>query len=151
MFNLKGHVLLQLYTKWVISRKQKFVVASRIGFFLIVKKTILWQLQTDSSFEFIFIYIISSAGTCGWFRFDHICSLICSNLSNINCRLLNSNSLTTVRDDAFSGLPHLEYLWVVLLNSLFIKKKRSKHVGILIHDYIFSFFLNYRYSLKYKT
>lgn len=28
----------------------------------------------------------------------------------VHCRLLNSNSLTTVRDDAFSGLPHLEYL-----------------------------------------
>ncbi|KAL3988696.1 CD22 antigen [Sarotherodon galilaeus] len=26
--------------------------------------------------------------------------------------LLNSNSLTTVRDDAFSGLPHLEYLFI---------------------------------------
>lgn len=25
-------------------------------------------------------------------------------------RLLNSNSLTTIRDDAFSGLTHLEYL-----------------------------------------
>lgn len=30
------------------------------------------------------------------------------------CRLLNANSLTTIRDDAFSGLPHLEYLWVLL-------------------------------------
>lgn len=25
-------------------------------------------------------------------------------------RLLNANSLTTIKDDAFSGLPHLEYL-----------------------------------------
>ena len=31
---------------------------------------------------------------------------------SVSCRLLNSNSLTTIRDDAFSGLPHLEYLWV---------------------------------------
>lgn len=112
-------------------------------FFIIVKKTILWQLQTDSFLEFIFIYIISIPGIFGWFRFDYMCSLICSNLSNINCRLLNSNSLTTVRDDTFSGLPHLEYLWVVvLLNSLFIKKppQKNKHVDILIHDYIFSSF-----------
>lgn len=28
----------------------------------------------------------------------------------IHYRLLNSNSLTTVKDDAFSGLSHLEYL-----------------------------------------
>uniref|UniRef100_A0A3Q3Q1W5 LRRCT domain-containing protein n=1 Tax=Monopterus albus TaxID=43700 RepID=A0A3Q3Q1W5_MONAL len=27
-------------------------------------------------------------------------------------RLLNSNSLATIRDDAFSGLPHLEYLFI---------------------------------------
>uniref|UniRef100_A0A7N8XQ81 Leucine rich repeat LGI family member 2 n=1 Tax=Mastacembelus armatus TaxID=205130 RepID=A0A7N8XQ81_9TELE len=27
-------------------------------------------------------------------------------------RLLNSNSLTTIKDDAFSGLPHLEYLFI---------------------------------------
>uniref|UniRef100_A0A665T211 Leucine-rich repeat LGI family, member 2b n=1 Tax=Echeneis naucrates TaxID=173247 RepID=A0A665T211_ECHNA len=27
-------------------------------------------------------------------------------------RLLNANSLTTIKDDAFSGLPHLEYLFI---------------------------------------
>uniref|UniRef100_A0A668A473 Leucine-rich repeat LGI family, member 2b n=1 Tax=Myripristis murdjan TaxID=586833 RepID=A0A668A473_9TELE len=28
------------------------------------------------------------------------------------CRLLNANSLTTIKDYAFSGLPHLEYLFI---------------------------------------
>lgn len=27
-------------------------------------------------------------------------------------RLLNSNTFTTVADDAFAGLSHLQYLWV---------------------------------------
>lgn len=29
-------------------------------------------------------------------------------------RLLNSNTFTTISDDAFAGLSHLQYLWVFL-------------------------------------
>ncbi|KAM9406152.1 leucine-rich repeat LGI family member 2a isoform 2-T2 [Salvelinus alpinus] len=32
--------------------------------------------------------------------------------NDINSLLLNSNSVMTIRDDAFSGLPHLEYLFI---------------------------------------
>uniref|UniRef100_A0A672YC64 Leucine-rich repeat LGI family member 2-like n=1 Tax=Sphaeramia orbicularis TaxID=375764 RepID=A0A672YC64_9TELE len=35
-----------------------------------------------------------------------------SEINSTNSALLNANSLTTIRDDAFSGLPHLEYLFI---------------------------------------
>uniref|UniRef100_A0A7N8YDJ9 Leucine-rich repeat LGI family, member 2a n=3 Tax=Mastacembelus armatus TaxID=205130 RepID=A0A7N8YDJ9_9TELE len=35
-----------------------------------------------------------------------------AHMSSLQLLLLNSNSLTTIRDDAFSGLPHLEYLFI---------------------------------------
>ena len=33
-------------------------------------------------------------------------------LSPSSCRLLNSNTFTTIADDAFAGLSNLQYLWV---------------------------------------
>uniref|UniRef100_A0A9J8DLK6 Leucine-rich repeat LGI family, member 2a n=1 Tax=Cyprinus carpio carpio TaxID=630221 RepID=A0A9J8DLK6_CYPCA len=42
--------------------------------------------------------------------FSEIKEAMFSHMPSLQLLLLNSNALTTIRDDAFSGLPHLEYL-----------------------------------------
>ncbi|MED6292194.1 hypothetical protein CHARACLAT_031169 [Characodon lateralis] len=42
--------------------------------------------------------------------FSDVREAMFAHMPTLQLLLLNSNSLTTIRDDAFSGLPHLEYL-----------------------------------------
>ncbi|KAL4640316.1 leucine-rich repeat LGI family member 2-like [Arapaima gigas] len=42
--------------------------------------------------------------------FPEIKEAMFSHMPSLQLLLLNSNSFTTIKDDAFSGLPHLEYL-----------------------------------------
>uniref|UniRef100_A0A665TC86 Leucine-rich repeat LGI family, member 2b n=1 Tax=Echeneis naucrates TaxID=173247 RepID=A0A665TC86_ECHNA len=48
-------------------------------------------------------------------------------------RLLNANSLTTIKDDAFSGLPHLEYLFIEGNKIETITKKAFRGLRVLTH------------------
>uniref|UniRef100_A0A672GFZ1 Leucine-rich repeat LGI family member 2-like n=1 Tax=Salarias fasciatus TaxID=181472 RepID=A0A672GFZ1_SALFA len=52
-------------------------------------------------------------------------------MPSLQLLLLNANSLTTIKDDAFSGLPHLEYLSILLCEIKYPSFQRFKDVSYL--------------------